>query len=245
MMLAQTKIQLKGVGYEPHEIPFIYCGHRKPLAYVLNAKAACTMMLNVLFFANHGYAYLDPHKIHDSNFAFIRVGPNFAANSINAYNSLAPETFSIVRDPLQRFVSGFISKLFDKGDPNYAQLRDLVTSVHDVDLSADAKPAQSCLAFAKVIAAQQNINETDRHFRPQYLNLRVDDRFQIDTILRLEDHDAVLQFFSKWVGPQKARWFLTQRFGSVAGYERDAFISDDLVDLVRKIYARDYELFYS
>ena len=38
---------------------------------------------------------------------------------LNLYLRLKPETFSIVRDPLRRFVSAFVSKVFIDGvDPN-------------------------------------------------------------------------------------------------------------------------------
>jgi len=245
MTTAGTQIPLNGLAYEPHEIPVIFFGQQKRLAYVHNAKAACTFALNFLFFSNHGYMYIDPDQIHASRFAFIRLGPEFGADKVNAFNVLAPETFSIVREPLQRFISGFISKIFSKYDPKYFELRDLVTSAHGVDLSAEADPAQSCLAFAKLIDAQKDAKQVERHFRPQYLNLEMDGRFQTNTVLRLEDRAAVVAFLSKWTNPEKAQWLLSQQFGAMPEYSKDKFMSDELISLVHKIYARDYELFYS
>lgn len=245
MAIADTQIRLNGISYQPHEIPVVFFGRQKRLAYVHNAKAACTLALNFLFFSNHGYAYVEPAQIHASRFAFVRLGPEFGADIVKAFNDLAPETFSIVRDPLQRFISAFISKIFSKDDANYIEFRDLVTSVHGVDLSADADPARSCLTFAKLFDGQKDPKQIDRHFRPQYLNLAADGRFRADTVLRLEDREALLAFFSKWVGPEKAQWLFSQQIGAVQGYSKDKFISDELINLVRKIYAKDYELFYS
>jgi len=237
-------IELNRVKYELHEIPVIFFGRQKRLAYVHNAKAACTLALNFLFLSNHNYAYFEAAQIHLSRFAFIRLGPEFGPDQVKAFNDLAPETFSIVRDPLQRFLSGFISKIFSQHDPKYIELRDLLTSVHGVDLSADADPALSCLAFAKVVEAQKDTKQIERHFRPQYLNLGFDGHFRANTILRLEDQEALLAFFSKWISPEKAQWLLSQQLGATPGYSRNKFISDELIDLVRKIYARDYEMFY-
>ena len=245
MAAADNQIQLNGVGYEPHELPVIFFGQQKRLAYVHNAKAACTLALNFLFFSNHGYMYFDHPQIHVSKFALTRLGPEFGPNTVKAFNDLAPETFSIVREPLQRFISGFISKIFSEHDHKYLELRDLVTSVHGIDLSAEADPALSCLAFAKLIDAQQDTKQIDRHFRPQYLNLGIDGSFRVNTVLHLEDHDAVRAFFSKWVGPENAQWFLSQKIGATPGYLKDKFVSDELISLVHKIYARDYELFFS
>jgi Sulfotransferase family len=244
MTTADAGIRLKGVSYQPDDLPVIYIGRRKRLAYVLNAKAACTMALNFLFVSNHGYAYVNPPQIHGSRFAFIRLGPEYGADQVKAYNELAPETFAIVRDPLQRFVSAFISKVFTQHDANYADFRDLLTSIHGVDLSADADPAKSCLAFAKLVAAEKDIKHLDRHFRPQHLNLARDGRFPIDTLLRLEDRDAVLAFFSKWMSAEKARELISQGLGATPDYPKEKFITDELIALVRKIFSRDYELFY-
>lgn len=245
MASTDTQIQLKGVGYEPHEIPIVYFGRQKPLAYVHNAKAACTSALNFLFFSNHGYAYFKPGLIHFSKFAFVCMGSKFDPAVANAFNQLAPETFSIVRDPLQRFISGFISKIISHEDANYNDLRDLITSLHGIDLSADADPAQTCLAFARMIDSQRDRKLIERHFRPQYLNLGLDGRFRPDTILRLEDREAVCTFFSRWMGCDKAQRLLSQKLGAESAYSKDKFMSNELVALVRKIYARDYELFYS
>jgi len=243
-MPSAAAIELNHVSYQPHELPIVFFGRRKPVAYVHNAKAACTLALNFLFFANHDYAYFEPDEIHSSKFAFVRLGPEYSPDQVKAFNGLAPETFSIVRDPLQRFLSGFVSKIFSKYDANYAELRDLLTSVHGIDLSPDANPAKSCLAFARVLGAQIDVNAIDRHFRPQHLNLASDGRFQVKTVLRLEDRGAVLDYFSKWLCADNAQRLLAAKIGATRGFARDNFISNELVDIVRMVYARDYELFY-
>lgn len=244
MAEAPPDVRLKGVDYASHEMPVVFFGLKAPLAYVHNAKGACTSALNFLFYSNHGYMYFDPPGIHASNFAFVRLGPEFPPDRVKAFNDRAPETFSFVRHPLQRFVSAFISKMVSQDDQNYRELRDLVTSVHGVDLSARANPAKSCLAFAKLIAAQADVKQVDRHFRPQYLNLGYDGRFRVDRVLRLEDRDAVLAFVSNWIGREEAEWFLAQKFGAAPEFSKSNFISDELIDVVRSTYARDYELFY-
>ncbi|HVZ54432.1 MAG TPA: sulfotransferase family 2 domain-containing protein [Pseudolabrys sp.] len=244
MALDCADIRLNGVDYAAHELPVIVFGLKQRLAYVHNAKAACTSALNFLFQTNHGYMYLDPPAIHASKFAFIQLGPDSGPEPVKAFNDLAPETFSFVRDPLQRLISAFISKILTRHDPNYRELRDRVTSLHGIDLSAQADPARSCLAFAKLVAVQEDPKQIDRHFRPQYLNLGFDGRFRVNTILRLEERDAVRDFTAKWIGADKAQWLLAQKFGATPDYAKDDLVSDELVDLVRKVYARDYELFY-
>ena len=228
------------------ELPTIYFGQNKPLSYVLNPKAACTLALHFMFFANHNHRYFDIAHIHFSQIALHQLrGPEIDPAVLKAFLRLSPESFSIVRDPLRRFVSGFSEKVLVGGDPNYVGFRDMLTSVHGIDLSPEANPAQSCLAFAKWIASHENQSLIERHFRPQHLNLAAGSRFTVDTILRSEDQEVMLAFFSRWIGAEKAKWFLSLQYNvQKYKYAPDKIITNELKELVRLIYAEDYKLFY-
>ncbi len=250
---------IDGKLYEFQPMPAIFFGHHKPFAYVLNPRVGSTSTLNFIFYVNHGYRYLDPYKIYHAPTAVLRLdGAELNPQVLNLYLQLKPETFSIVRDPLKRFVSGFVSKVFLDLDPHFYEFRDRLTSLHGIDLSPEADPAKSCLAFAKWIDAQEDPSQIDSHFRPQYLNLAIGSRFKIDTIIRMEDQDALLAYYAKWAGEEKAKWFLDFRFNEQTKlwsfdprysertqFKADDFMSDELAALVRKMFAKDYELFYS
>jgi hypothetical protein len=231
--------------YESQELPTILFGETRPLSYVLNPKAACTLALHFLFLVNHGYRYFDLAHIHFSRTALLQLhGPELDPRILNKFLKLAPETFSIVRNPLRRFVSAFVQKVLTDGDPGYVSFRDLLTSRHGIDLSPEADPARTCLAFAKWIASHDEPKSVDPHFRPQHVNLAMGGRFNVDTILRLEDRDALSAFFSKWIGAEKAKWFLSIPF-NVQKYAADEIVTDELEDVVRTVYAEDYKLFYA
>lgn len=237
---------IDGKAYDFQPLPTIFFGHRKPLAYVLNPKVASTISQNFIFYVNHGYRYFDPYRLWDSRFATLGMeGTEIRADVLRLYFELGPELFSIVRDPLRRFISAFLSKVFTDEDRTYHEFRDALTSMAGIDLSPEADPAESCLAFAHWVASQESPQELDRHFRPQYLNLAIGSRFSIDTILHLEDQDALHAHFAKWVGEEKARWFLSLRFNKHTRFKASDCMSDELTNLVRKIYAKDYELFYN
>lgn len=235
-----------GKHFEPRELPTLYLCDARPLAYVLNPKAACTLALNFLFYFNRGYRYFDPIELHYSRKAFLILrGDPPDPRAANAFCNLSPESFTFVRDPLQRFVSGFLSKVMSNDDQLFLQYRDTLTCTHGIDLSPEADAAVSAVTFANWLAGQPDPNRIDPHFRPQYLNLRIGSRFTIDTILRLEDRAGVLAYFSKWVGAEKAQWFLARKFNEHTRFSKDDVISDELKSIVRTIYAKDYDLFYS
>jgi hypothetical protein len=236
---------VEGRSYEFQPLPLVFFGRQKPLAYIVNPKAASTASHNFIFYANHGYRYFDAGRLWDSRVATLRIGgTEFLPEVLDLFLKLKPECFSIVRDPLRRFISAFLSKVFTPDDPSYHAFREALTSLCDLDLSPEADPARSCLAFAKWVAAHENIGDLDAHFRPQHFNLAVGSRFKLDTILRLEDQDMLHGFFSKWIGEEKARWFLSLRFNEQARYKPSDCMSDELGSLVCQIYAKDYELFY-
>ena len=236
---------IKGKSYETSEVPSFLFGREKPLAYVLNPKAACTLALNFMFYLDHGYRYFDPIQIHYSQNALIKlVGARAEPEAVFRFNRLSPACFSIVRDPLQRFVSGFYSKVFSDDDAYYLGYRDMLTSTCGIDLSPEADPAKSCLDFARWIRSQKDQTALDDHFKPQYLNLKVGSGLAPETILRLEDRAGLLEFFSRWVGSENAAWFLSFRFNEHSGHKKEDAITDELRSVVRQIYARDYELFY-
>jgi hypothetical protein len=219
--------------------------HQKPVAYVLNPKVTTTVSQNFIFYVNHGYRNFDPYQLWHSPIGVLGLGgTEIRPDTLNFFLQLKPERFSIVRDPLRRFISAFLSKVFTAEDSTYLPFRDELTSLHGIDLSPEADPAQSCLAFAKWVAAQEKLIDVDPHFRPQYLNLGTDTRFSVDTILHLEDQDALQAYYAKWVGEEKAKWFLSLRFNQHSQYKAEDCMSDELTDVVRTVFAKDYELFY-
>jgi hypothetical protein len=237
-------LHIDGKTYEGQELPRILFGARQPLAYVLNPKAACTLALHFLFYANHNYRFFDLGRIHFSRTALFRLqSPELDSKILQRYYALSPERFTFVRDPLRRFVSGFNDKILVGHDHEYLEIRDVLTSLHNIDLSPEANPAKSCLAFAQWMASDNRLLLNDPHFRTQCHNIKADSRFFIDTVLRLEDRANVLAFFSKWIGPEKTQWFMSLNFNAYK-YQFDDFVSDELRRIVRSLYADDYSQFY-
>lgn len=238
-------LHIDGQTYEAQELPTILFGARQPLAYVLNPKAACTLALHFLFYANHNYRFFDVSRIHFSRTALFRLrGPELDPQVLRRYYALSPERFTFVRDPLRRFVSGFQDKILLGSDPDYLEIREILTSHHDVDLSPEAIPAKSCLAFARWMALDNTLLLNDPHFRPQSHNLKAGSRFALDTVLRLENREGVLAFFSRWIGVEKAQWFMSLNF-NVQKYSINDFVTDELREIVHQLYADDYNRFYA
>ena len=65
---------IDGGVHEFQALPLIFFGRQKPLAYVVNPKAASTASHNFIFYVNHGYRYFDAFRLWDSHVATLRIG---------------------------------------------------------------------------------------------------------------------------------------------------------------------------
>jgi hypothetical protein len=234
-----------GKHYEASELPTLLMGSKVPLCYVLNPKAACTMAKNFVFYLNHGYRYFDPIHIHYSTNALVQLHPKkIDPRQVDLFCRLSPRSFTIIREPLERLVSGFLSKVFSDQDPLYLQYRDDLTSSYGIDLSPEADVARSCVDFTKWLLTQR-VSEVDPHFAPQSFNLRMGGKFEIDHIIRLDDRAGLVAFMSEWVGRENAAWFAGIKFNEGRStHSKNEVVTDELRRLVSELYADDYRLLF-
>ena len=228
-------------------LPLYLYGNTAPLVYVNNPKAACTFAQNILFFANHNYPYFEPLAIHESRYAFWRLGgaPSYSSEAaLDRLEALAPTAFSFVRDPLRRLISGFYSKIFTRSDPVFDDMRDDLTSRGGIDLSPGADKRKSILAFCEWLESyRDHPYGIDTHFRPQVYNLYPDadpeaQIVPITTLLKVEDTAAIQQFAQTFApGLDTSR----ELYNPSLTLDYSEFYSADLAAMTRRIYARDYE----
>ncbi len=249
-------------------------GDTVPLAYVMNHKASCTMLKNFIFRINHDYEFPRSPNIHDSRNAVnqlivtagsrqlpgsnmhklkVKLGlvpPKFAAlnersqqDVFAVYSRLQPKCFSVIRNPLHRFISGFLSKIYENTAPDHAGLRDRLTCFHGVDLSRNKQPKVTILQFLSWLETR-NMETFDRHFRPQFFNLGLHAGNRVDTVLKYENREDMLDFMAGFLPREELMSFMTVRFNGTQRFSKDDFISDELVSRIKKLYRVDYENLY-
>jgi hypothetical protein len=103
---------IDGKLYESQELPTIYFGESRPLSYVLNPKAACTLALHFVFFLNHNYRYFNLAQIHFSRVALRRLhGPELDPVALRTFFHLIAR--NLFDGP--RSAAAFCVRLFPKG----------------------------------------------------------------------------------------------------------------------------------
>jgi hypothetical protein len=241
-------------------LPQIFFGDAPKIALVNNPKAGCTMAKNFLFRMEHGYYYLNFPAIHASRNALRSIRwpvPKAAKSGLLAmfgsapghpsyrvYADYNPELFAFVRNPLDRFISGFISKIVRRGDKNYSGLRDTLTCHHGVDLGVTADYKRSILKYADWLE-KQDMKLVDPHFRAQHFNLGQHLGLAIPNIVSLGNKPAVSEFIGRHIGKEGAAEFLSQKFNDTSEtYPKDMFMSDELKARVKQIFAHDYRTYF-
>jgi len=144
----------------------------------------------------------------------------------NAFDTLL--TFGVVRNPLDRLVSAYrfaksggTSQMGIKNPNNY-----------------HIKEFRSFDTFVSEWLVNQNLSDVDGIFKPQYFYLCDQDKIIVDHVIYFENLDHDIQFISKQIG---RKINLTHLNKSVL--DNISNINFDTINLVKKIYAKDYQIF--
>jgi len=125
----------------------------QPWAYVVVPKSACTTAGQYLFYVDHGYYYHD--DIHRLRYGLHKAGLN--PQMVRTHLDEANEdlfTFSFVRDPYARLVSGFLDKVLDLEQGYRQDIRDRLTSDWQVQLAGDRSQVDNFRSFIRFVEYQ-------------------------------------------------------------------------------------------
>ena len=218
--------------------PAIFVGENAKLAYISNAKSACTTFKHILFYANKGYEYNSIEGIHYSELALHRTAGSDLSleRAMSSINRLAPEIFSAIRKPEQRIMSSFFDKIWNRTDPHYSWHRDFIHCSVGIDLSSTQNPLKVFDSFVAWLSSEDCLLRRDPHFRTQYRNLALDSGLELENIFVLEKPEPILNFLEKFVDRGKLGEFFDRKLNASAGAR---FGVDDLQETTRKAL-RDY-----
>ena len=91
--------------------------------YLSIPKCGCTFVKNVLWFLENGSFHPTPKRVHDDDRSFKRASDLYAKfESIH----LEPMAFTVVRNPIDRFMSLYFDKIIGPGQKNYVPLASLL-----------------------------------------------------------------------------------------------------------------------
>lgn len=137
----------------------------QPLAYVVVPKSACTTAGQYLYYADHGYYFYD--DVHRMRHGLHKGGLD--PHAIRTRLDVAGDdlfTFSFVRDPYARLVSGFLDKVVDLDQGYRSDIRERVASDWGVQLAGDRSQVENFKSFMGFVEYQYQKWEEFQQLEP-------------------------------------------------------------------------------
>lgn len=239
---SQLYLYLKGNSYRSAQ-------HK--LFYVATPKVACTL-LKWWFADLEGYtqalrkinssAETDSDLvIHDS---FHRVAPEVTGLKKEAL--LEPLTsdayfrFAVVRNPYKRIFSAWQSKLLLREPLQMGPYLDC--DFFNLPINKPSDIAAAFEGFLEYIAAREAPNFRDFHWTQQATLLRPD-LIHYTKLVKIENANELSTALAGWLGPNFVDPFAVRGVNESLIPYLPAFVTERSSDLIRKLYADDFEVF--
>lgn len=221
-----------GAGLEPPLINTVICyAPQLPHIYVSNQKAACSTVKNSLLSKIFGKGSdqindLSLHRRSTGPFArpFFQYNPKAMAEAARL------PMFTVVRNPYVRLLSAYLNKLRPDNPIATRFCRRYFLDPDQIEL----------LSFRQLleVIATEHPRRVDPHFRAQYINTLI---FHVDFefIGAVEEMGMVAGYLAGY-DTELVDW-IDHATGAAEQLER--YYDDNAVDLVRRIFAEDFDIF--
>lgn len=128
------------------------------LAYLAVPKAACTTLKTALFQIDRGIAFSDLSD-QDRPFSIHNVYPTRLFSEINKNTLLDYHRLSVVRDPIERFLSAYRNRVMEKDEIAKSKVAKQIES-----MSLPLRPSLS--TFISHLGDYRKVRGIDHHVRP-------------------------------------------------------------------------------
>lgn len=142
-----------------------FTSHKYPFYYLSITKCGSTFLKNLLYQIDHDQLHPDPKRIHDYPQDLLR-----AHETPRWMIRRSRFVFTVLRDPVERFLSMYFDKIYGEGPQNFPELREEIALEAGLDLrrNLDAKRHEAnCLALLDWL--EKNLaHETDLPVNPHW-----------------------------------------------------------------------------
>lgn len=225
----------------------LFVTNRYPrIQYLVIPKCGCTFVKNLLWRIDHGVFHSNPPRVHDSDELFPRaIDVGFDEASIRE-NTLS---FTVFRNPVDRFFSLYFDKVVGGGFKRFVPLRDILVSNHGLclDASTALEHQRNCMILLDWIESSLAGDAelpVDPHWTPQGWRMPIIKRFNLK-ILMLGNLQRDLDLLLKPLIPNAKKLINgIERNNSVKPISREHLLNDDIDARIAEIYHHDKWLTY-
>lgn len=208
------------------------------LALVKNSKAGSTTAAQILFAYQNGTIF--DGRVHSQDSGLIQGG-NHIARVRAALDDSRCFKFSFVRQPERRIVSAFADFVVKKSNPTAFRLSKYFKGFGIEDGNDSPQNFSRFLDYVEEGMRQSDLY-SDRHFRPQVLNLGIGE-VRYNRIGKLEsfaaDMEEILKDAGVWREDLRAKLEVRANRTAIGEFTPDAAQTAR----IKRIYAADYDAF--
>lgn len=210
--------------------------------YLVIPKCGCTFVKNFLWKLDHqGDSHPNPKRVHDSDADFARA--SFFGHSRESVR-LSNYAFTVLRNPVERFLSLYFDKVIGDGYRRFVPLRE--TLVRDFDLDPTASDVtghrRNCVILIDWISENLKGNTTmvrDPHWTPLSWRYEIIKEFDLKLLL-LHNLDRKMELLLQQRVPNVADYLKeVERYSSTRQVDRSVLIDSDLNMKISKVYESD------
>jgi sulfotransferase famil protein len=226
---------------EPVELRevFPYClmtGDRK-LLFLKNSKAGCTSVSQLLVNYSTGSFSADVHEHREGVFQHLYKFTDFRAG----FDSPDTFCFSMTRNPLERFLSGFFDFFVDGSNhsaPKY------LPAIKDRGYVVGGDIQRNLSVFVDFVeeAVSESRLECDQHWREQHVSIGYG-KLPYDYIAKLENYDRDIRHVFESAGLGDFLCGIDWKRAHNKSSRSDLTVPAKMVSRIEQVYALDYELF--
>lgn len=227
--------------------------------YKTNAKSGSSSVLSMLFAIEFGVPFsvkLKTTKDHNPDTALHQMREAHVFEPVLNLPDVADVpaflektlSFTVVRDPAARVLSSFHYLCQSNEAESEKFLRDRIrlSALTGFDWGTHPRTVDGFRRFLEYIVAeseQEGVMHVNNHWRPQWRNVQMD-LLKPDLVGRLEDMPAFYRELCKLLDRPLPEHLVSDRRNRQNRLDPSPFVRNgDCRRLIRKIFARDYELF--
>ena len=216
-----------------------------PIRYLVIPKCGCTYVKNVLWRLQHGQSHRAPIRVHDDDVQFTRASDLGLAPADISNEEYA---FTVIRKPIDRFLSLYFDKVVGPGCMNYVPLAATLEAKRGLHIDPQSiEEHRKNIAILIDWLGDNMANDIDlpkeAHWTPQMYRKNIMKKCNLKLLL-VEDLTIHLRFLLSGIVPEIDELLdISEKNESPKKAQKNSILTPELRNRINDVYSGDKKLY--